>query len=196
MQDQVENEGQEGVVAFTTGNDGGNEAEAAAAAKVAAVTATGGSAAEAEAAKAEPGDHVENGVEGDGGIKDGRSGRGGGRLLPMTVQLPEFVDDVGFALTPIDLVSGQPVGPSQLLNTAAVAALQLLSGAVANHAAIHYSARRTQHQQQLLQQQNNNNNNSQQQPSGGAAAATDNSLLGKRPAPDGEKTTGGDMASR
>lgn len=56
-------------------------------------------------------------------------------MTPLLLQLPEFVDNIGFALTPIDLNTGEPVGPSQLLNTAAIAALQLLAGGT--HTALH-----------------------------------------------------------
>ncbi len=33
---------------------------------------------------------------------------------PLLLQLPDFVDNIGFALTPINLSTGQPVGPSQV----------------------------------------------------------------------------------
>jgi hypothetical protein len=53
----------------------------------------------------------------------------------LLVQLPEYVDNIGFALTPIDLTTGMPVARSQLINTSCLAALQLLAGGV--HASLH-----------------------------------------------------------
>jgi hypothetical protein len=53
----------------------------------------------------------------------------------LLLQLPEYVDNIGFALTPIDLTTGMPVARSQLINTSCLAALQLLAGGI--HASLH-----------------------------------------------------------